>query len=283
MAKRKDFKRSMGDPSKNDASALLKKSRQRLKRITKLLAEHLGKPVWEEEKDGLEILILTILSQNTADPNALKAYRNLCQRYPNQNKKVERDPSKLPYLKDGSIDGVAIRLSHAAEAFYAPDWKSILAEDPETLKNVIRVAGLPNSKGPAIQNILAWLKQETGSFQLEKAFKGQENQEIITTLSSIRGIGVKTVTVTLLEAWGADLCPVDTHVNRIVQRLGIVQGSKDPKKTYSLLQPLIPQGKGFELHHNLLTFGRTICTAKSPQCQSCFLFKLCPWEEKVEK
>ncbi|MCA8939233.1 MAG: endonuclease III, partial [Planctomycetes bacterium] len=90
------------------------------------------------------------------------------------------------------------------------------------------------------------------------------------------GVGLKTITVTLLEAWGADLCPVDTHVHRVIQRLQCVDATSSRDKTYHLLAAILPEGSGFALHHNLLTFGRTICKAKAPKCGECFLAKLCP-------
>jgi endonuclease-3 len=61
-----------------------------------------------------------------------------------------------------------------------------------------------------------------------------------------------------------------------VNRLGIVDTGSNRDKTYVLLKPLIPAGHAYGLHHNLLTFGRTVCVAKSPRCETCPLRKLCP-------
>jgi len=95
-------------------------------------------------------------------------------------------------------------------------------------------------------------------------------------MTHIKGIGIKTATVTLIEAMGADLCPVDTHVHRIINRLGIVDTKDSRDKTFALLREMTPPARAYALHHNLLTFGRTVCLARGPKCPTCPLLKLCP-------
>jgi len=265
------------------ASAPIKDPRKRLARVIELLEANLGLPQWEGPRDALEVMVLTILSQNTADTNALRGYTSLCERYPRAGTaNALKDRDVIPRRPDGSVDPVAIRLSQVSEAFFSPDWQRVLDAPVRELMDVIRVAGLPNTKAPAIQRVLEWLKERTGGFRLEDALKGLSAIEAASLLSSIKGVGIKTASVTLIEAWGADLCPVDTHVHRIIHRLGIVEPTSDPARTYERLANVLPAGKGFSLHHNLLTFGRTVCNAKAPQCGQCFLAKLCPWEGKAE-
>jgi|GEM_PF-1217980 len=257
--------------------------KRRLAKVIDLLEDNLGEPFWEGKRDALEVLVLTILSQNTADPNALKAYLTLVDTFPaTQARKGKKDASAIPRLADGSVDPVAIRLSQVADAVGAPDWLAVLKAPVASVKKAIKFAGLANTKGPAIQTALAWVHERSESFDFEAATKGMDAAQASIELAKLKGIGLKTVGVTFLEAWGADLCPVDTHVHRLVNRLGIVQAS-GPDRTYHLLTPLVAKGKGFSLHHNLLTFGRTICNAKKPQCAECYLQKLCPWEGKAAR
>lgn len=237
---------------------------------------------WEGKRDGLTVLILTILSQNTTDGNALRAYQTLCERFPSLGGNAMARPDALPRLPNGEIDPVKIRLSQAADALPTPDWRSVMASSERELMDVIRVAGLPNSKAPAILRVLQWLAERNPQLSLESALAGKSVDEIIDILSSIKGVGEKTVTVTLIEAWGADLCPVDTHVHRVVQRLGLVPASQDRVKTFHELRKIIQPGRGFSLHHQLLTFGRTTCNARSPHCGHCPLLATCPTGQETQ-
>lgn len=264
------------------AARAIKDPKRRLVKVIELFEDNLGEPLWDGKRDALEVLVLTILSQNTADPNALKAYLTLVERFPAKSqRKGKKDASAIPRLEDGSVDPVAIRLSQVADAVGAPDWDAVLDAPAAKVKDAIRFAGLANTKGPAIQTALAWVRERSPSFDFEAATSGMTTDQVAQELSQLKGIGLKTVGVTLLEAWGADLCPVDTHVHRIINRLGIAEAAS-PDRTFKLLAPLVPEHKGFSLHHNLLTFGRTICNAKKPQCGDCYLSKLCPWEGKAE-
>lgn len=255
--------------------------KKRLAKATELLEANLGQEKWDGPRDALQVLVLTILSQNTTDPSALKAYIKLCETFPkSKNQKLFKNEKMIPRLEDGSIDPVKIRLSQAADAFFEPDWKSVVKATPKKLENTIRVAGLPNSKAPAILRALKWVKEESGEFSLEKTLEGLNPVEAATAMSALKGIGAKTAAVTLIEAMGVDLCPVDTHVHRILNRLAIVETKENRDKTYTLIQPMLPKNKGYALHHNLLTFGRTICTAKKPKCGECYLAKLCPSAQK---
>src|SRR5690606_7785149 len=143
----------------------------------------------------------------------------------------------------------------------------------------IRAAGLPESKSAAILGLLRWLHETVGEYSLDAAIERLGLEASMEALTGLKGIGVKTVSVTLIEALGADLCPVDTHVHRIINRLGIVDTGGNRDKTFALLKEMIPPGRAYSLHHNLLTFGRTICLARSPKCGECVLRRLCPSAE----
>ncbi len=263
-----------GTPHREEATRAVKDPRKRLVRVIDLLEANLGVAVWDGPKDSLEVLVLTILSQNTTDPNALRGYQNLAAHLP--GKHTGKDASKLPRDAAGNIDRVALRLSNAAVAVEPPDWSAVANLPQKTLADYIRAAGLPDSKSGAILALLHWLKEAVGNYSLDAAIRKLGVDASMEALAGLKGIGVKTVSVTLIEALGADLCPVDTHVHRIINRLGVVDTKAQRDKTFALLKPLIPPGRAYSLHHNLLTFGRTICTAKRPKCDACFLRKLCP-------
>jgi endonuclease-3 len=246
----------------------------RLKKVIELLEAHQGRPEPPSFRDGLQVLVVTILSQNTTDPNALQAYLNLLEQFPPE-KEYDRDPSKLPRDEEGNIDPVAIRMSQAADALPPAHWPSVLEADAETVEDCISVCGLQQSKTATIQRALSWVSDQTGGYDLSEIIDQRSPAEAAKKLAEVKGIGVKTAAVTLMEAYQIDLCPVDTHVHRISQRLRLVEPSGSRDKTFRELQPIIPEGEGYSLHHNLLTFGREVCTAQNPNCESCFLNRVC--------
>ncbi|MEE9312162.1 MAG: hypothetical protein V3V10_07075 [Planctomycetota bacterium] len=267
-----------GETSHVEATRKISDPQKRLVKVIELLETNLGKPVWDKPKDALEILVLTILSQNTTDPNALKGYESLTRKYPSKPSGT-KDPAALPRDENGEIDKVKIRLSDAAMAIDPPDWAVVSKLPKKKLADAIRFAGLPDSKSGAILAALHWIEAQRDDYKLEPILEKMGVDEIIEKLTALKGIGPKTVTVTLIEAAGTDLCPVDTHVHRMINRLGILDTNKDRDKTFRLLRPMMPKNTAFALHHNLLTFGRTICTARSPKCGECFMRRLCPARE----
>ncbi|MCA8913548.1 MAG: hypothetical protein KDB82_17820 [Planctomycetes bacterium] len=263
-----------GVPHREVAKRAIKDPLKRLIKAIDLLDVNLGVAVWDGHKDALEVLVLTILSQNTTDPNALRGYQNLAKHLP--GKPTGKDASTLPRDEAGNVDKVKLRLSNAATAVEPPDWAKVAKLKRKQLADYIRAAGLPDAKSGAILALLGWLDETIGEYSLDAAIEKLGVDASMEALSGLNGIGVKTIGVTLIEALGADLCPVDTHVHRIINRLGIVDTKSNRDKTFALLKPMIPKGRAYSLHHNLLTFGRTVCTAKSPRCAECFLRKLCP-------
>lgn len=106
---------------------------------------------------------------------------------------------------------------------------------------------------------------------------GADPDEALAELCGIEGVGVKTAAITLMFGCGADLCAVDTHLERILKRLAVVPPSASPARAFRLLRPLVPRGRGIALHLQLIRFGRAVCTARGPACPSCPLLRLCPF------
>jgi len=101
-------------------------------------------------------------------------------------------------------------------------------------------------------------------------------EEAVDTFLQLKGIGIKTISVVLMFTCGKDIFPVDTHVHRLCGRLGLVPQKASAEKTHHLMQPLVPKGKSYSLHINLLKLGRTICKARKPDCAVCPLREFCP-------
>ena len=208
---------------------------------TKLVTEHLEKtfgiPKWKGTGKPLDSLILTILSQSTNDRNRDMAYTRL------------------------------------KECF--PDWLSVMNASVENIIDAIRPAGLGNQKSARIKDVLKWVYDTYGTFDLH--FLCDKNpEEVIRTFLQLKGVGIKTISVVLMFTCGVDIFPVDTHVHRLCRRLGLVPDKTNAEKTHHLMQSIVPSGKSYSLHMNFLKLGRTICQARKPKCSVCPVNDLCP-------
>lgn len=228
---------------KNVASESLKER----KRLTAEIARRL-RPFAERDSSNdaeagpVDALVATILSQNTSDINSHRAYLQL-------------------------------------RATYAT-WDQVADAPAEELAEVIRSGGLADQKSQTIINALRSLRERHGGFDLA-TFSSRDDDQLLRELTALKGVGLKTAACVLMFSLDRDLCAVDTHIHRVVNRLGIVQTST-PDKTFHELRPLVPKGKGKEFHVSLIRFGRQVCKSQRPHCFECPLYDLCRWEEKEE-
>jgi len=210
--------------------------RKRVDWITHALEAFFAEPRWQGPEDPLDILILTVLSQSTNDRNRDAAYQRLRTAY--------------------------------------PTWDEVLQAPVTAVADAIRPAGLANQKSGRIQDILRWVKDTHGSLVLD--FCDRSPDEVQQTFLQLKGVGIKTISVVLMVCCGADVFPVDTHVHRLCQRLGLVPQGISAEKTHDQMQPLVPGGKSYSLHMNFLHLGRTICQARIPHCEKCPIAIWCP-------
>ena len=94
-------------------------------------------------------------------------------------------------------------------------------------------------------------------------------------LQKLPGVGNKTAGVIRAEIFRIPDLPVDTHILRISKRLGLTNKDDDPLNTEIKLKKLFPESEWIKLHHQLIHFGRYMCTARSPQCEKCKLCAFC--------
>lgn len=210
-----------------------------VRRILTVLARAAG-PVrpWRRE-DPVSCLIGTILAQATTDALADRAYRALRSRF--------------------------------------TSWARVLEAPRAAVEKTIRFCGLSKQKARAILSFLRHLKRTRGRLSLEDLRRPHlDVDRAIEDLCRADGVGVKTAAITLMFGCGADLCAVDTHLVRILRRLRIVPEKASPDRAFRILRPLVPPGRGIELHLQLIRFGRTICKAQRPRCGECPLRAMCP-------
>jgi endonuclease-3 len=249
-------KRRKPDPIKAWARRLERTRPGLVAYVLDRLAERYGREPWVRRLDPTSELVLTILTQNSADVNAEKAFVLLRAAYPGGGPVVHHAPG-AGWGGDGLPDGVE------------PDWMAVEAAPLAELVEVIRPGGLPNPKAKGIQSSLRVIRERRGDHSLE--FLGaMEPIEARDWLTSIPGIGKKTASVLLLFSFGLPLMPVDRHVERVARRIGLipkkVTASTDPHDVFlGLLRP----EQMHEAHVNLIRHGRLVCHARNPAHAQC--------------
>lgn len=212
------------------------------RRIYEQLLDEYGEPEWKPSRSGFEQLIQTILSANTNDRNSAKAFETLKERF-------------------------------------AGDWDAVRTASLEEIKDAIRVAGMYNQKAPHIVQTLDILFREEGRYSLEH-LRAMEPSAAQSYLQRFPGVGHKTASIVLLFSYGMAAFPVDTHVQRVTQRLGLSGRRASAEKIKTLWEETMPAETYFCLHVNLIRHGRTVCKARTPRCSYCVLQDECDYNAR---
>lgn len=201
------------------------------------LVDMYGKPDESGETDGVEQLVATILSQNVADTNTERAMSNLL------------------------------------DEFYS--FKQVEESSVNNLAEVIRPAGLPQTKAERIQNALRMVRQETdGEYTL--AFLDEYSTEDARDwLQQIHGVGPKTANVVLSFHFEKPAMPVDTHVERVSSRFGMIPDGTSNQKAHELMNNRSPDEIKYDLHMLLIEHGREYCSAQNADCDNPVCDKFC--------
>ena len=214
------------------------KAEPRAATILKTLRSALALPEWvKEQRDSFETLVVTIISQNTADINTERAFESLSNQF-------EITPQALANSEIGKIEAC------------------------------LHVAGLYQNKAKAIKAVSKIILEKFGgslarvlSLPLDEARK---------TLMELPGVGPKTADVVLLFSANQPTIPVDTHVNRVSKRLGLAPANGDYEAVRLSLQSLFEPKDYLTVHLLLIAHGRKTCKARHPRCHHCPVYDYCP-------
>lgn len=229
------------------------------------LRQMYGQPTWKRVHDPTSELVLTILSQNTADINAERAFDALCDHWPPTAPATAQPRTGL--VNRPGWGGKGIGRTDA-------DWAAVADAPLDELVDVIRPGGLAPQKAPRIQAVLRRIVTERGDYSLE--FLGAlPPQEALAWLTSVPGIGRKTASVVLLFAFGMPLMPVDRHVERVTKRIGLIPPKATAEQAHDYLQALLADEEVHEAHVNLITHGRQTCHALRPEHDRCAIAARC--------
>lgn len=163
------------------------------------------------------------------------------------------------------------RVNQVTEGLFAeyPDAFAMAKLEPEELEPIIKSCGLYHSKAA---HIVAACRE------LVKSYDGKV-PDTRAELMKLPGVGQKTAGVVLLAAFGDDQIPVDTHVYRVTNRIGLAN-AKTATETEMQLRDILPKERWSHAHHLLIWHGRRCCHARNPECERCPLKNgLC--EEKL--
>jgi endonuclease-3 len=144
------------------------------------------------------------------------------------------------------------------------------------LVETIRLGGLANQKAAVIRDLLRQVKERHGSFDLS-FLRATPASEAVEYLASFRGVGPKTAACTLLFACGLDVFPLDTHIFRILRRVGLIPAKCSDRFAHEVMNRVVPAGKFYSFHVNLIRHGRKLCRPRDPLCERCPIVEYCDY------
>ena len=185
-----------------------------------------------------------------------------------------RDPWQLLVATVMSAQTTDEQVNKVTPVLFArwPEPADLAAADPEEVEQVIFSTGFYRQKTASIQALSADLEERFGGFVPGR----------LDDLVTLRGVGRKTASVVLSEAFGVPAIAVDTHVKRVSNRLGLVS-EKDPTKIEFALKALHPEAEWGGISMRYIQFGRDVCDAKSPRCWECPLRDRCAYPDKARR
>lgn len=191
-----------------------------------------------------DVLIETVLSQNTSDTNSHRAFLSLKERFPR--------------------------------------WEMLADADTSDIAESIRTGGLATRKSLTIKRLVKHITGKWGQRGLDFLI-GLPREEAYQLLLDIKGVGPKTAACTLLFGAGIPVFPVDTHIHRVSSRLGWAGKKEGRAEFQERFRKLVPDRMVYPLHINLIEHGRKVCHPHKPKCPTCCLNKLCKWEDKTDE
>ena len=146
-----------------------------------------------------------------------------------------------------------------------PSPAALAAATPEEIEEIVKPCGLGKSKARDIHKCMTTLVEQ---------YNGQVPDDF-DKLLKLPGVGRKSANLIMGDVFGKPAIVTDTHCIRLTNRMGLVDGIKDPKKVEMALWKIIPGEKGSDFCHRLVNHGREVCTARKAYCEKCCLQEVC--------
>ena len=147
-----------------------------------------------------------------------------------------------------------------------PDVNALAEAEVSEIEEIVRPCGLGKSKARDISACMKMLRDE---------YEGKVPDDF-DALLKLPGVGRKSANLIMGDVFGKPAIVTDTHCIRLTNRIGLVDGIKDPKKVEMALWKIIPPEEGNDFCHRLVNHGREVCTARTrPYCDRCCLADIC--------
>jgi endonuclease-3 len=205
--------------------------------VIELLEREYGPREWQPGSEPVEVLIGTILSQNTSDVNSKRAFDSLLATF--------------------------------------DSWEAVASAPEEEIAQAIKFGGLSRIKAVRVKQVLNEIERQHGNISLD-FLNSVAMPEAKDYLMRLPGVGPKTASCVLLFGLGKPCLPVDTHVFRVAKRLGLIDSSVSIEEAHNLLQEQVPPSKVYQFHLHMIEHGRQVCHARQPRCGGCVLARGCP-------
>lgn len=159
------------------------------------------------------------------------------------------------------------RVNVVVRELYAryPSPQALADATPEAIEEIVKPCGLGRSKARDIHKCMTVLVQEYGG-KVPDGFDA---------LLKLPGVGRKSANLIMGDVFGKPAIVTDTHCIRLVNRMGLVDNIREPKKVEMALWKIIPAEKGSDFCHRLVHHGREVCTARKANCEKCCLRDIC--------
>lgn len=205
----------------------------------------------------------------TKKQRALFIIEKLKEEYPQADCSLDYDQAwKLLVSVRLAAQCTDARVNVVVEKLYEkfPDVDALAQAPVEEIEKIVHPCGLGNSKARDISACMKVLRNEYGG----------KVPDDFDKLLALPGVGRKSANLIMGDVFGKPAIVTDTHCIRLVNRMGLVDGIKEPAKVEKELWKLIPPQEGSDFCHRLVNHGRDVCTARTaPHCGQCCVADLC--------
>ena len=195
--------------------------------------------------------------------------RRLAEAYPDADCTLDYDDAwKLLVSVRLAAQCTDARVNVVVQDLYArfPDVNALAEADPDEIEAIVRPCGLGRSKARDISACMRMLRDVYGG----------KVPDDFDALLSLPGVGRKSANLIMGDVFGKPAIVTDTHCIRLCNRIGLVDGIKEPKKVEMALWKIVPPEEGNLLCHRFVEHGRAVCTARTkPYCDRCCLEDIC--------